>query len=132
MRIHPSVSLCMPRLVPSPGVTICGEFFPSGVTVGCNPYVIHRDHKVFGPDADEFRPERWLDEKQAKEMDKAIITFGAGNRTCVGKNISLMEMQKLVPQLMRYFEFSLVDQEREWVTLNRWFNTQKGLDVNVR
>jgi cytochrome P450 len=73
-----------------------------------------------------------LDEKRVKEMDKAIITFGAGNRTCVGKNISLMEMQKLVPQLMRYFEFFLVDQEREWVTLNRWFNTQKGLDVNMR
>ena len=43
-----------------------------------------------------------------------------------------MEMQKLVPQLMRYFEFSLVDKEKEWVTLNRWFNTQKGLDVNLR
>ena len=65
-------------------------------------------------------------------MEKAIVTFGAGNRTCIGKNISLMEMQKLVPQLMRYFEFSLVDREREWVTLNRWFNTQKGLDVNIR
>jgi len=65
-------------------------------------------------------------------MEKAIVTFGAGNRTCIGKNISLMEMQKLVPQLMRYFEFSLVDKEKEWVTLNRWFNTQKGLDVNLR
>lgn len=132
MRIHPSVSLCMPRLVPSTGATIIGEYFSPGVTVGCNPYVIHRDRKVFGSDADTFRPERWLDEKRAKEMEKAIITFGAGNRTCVGKNISLMEMQKLVPQLMRYFEFSLVDQEREWTTLNRWFNTQKGLIVNVR
>jgi cytochrome P450 len=54
-----------------------------------------------GEDADEFCPERWLDEKSAKEMDKAIITFGSGNRTCVGKNSSLMEMQKLVLQLMR-------------------------------
>ena len=65
-------------------------------------------------------------------MDKAMITFGAGNRTCVGKNISLMEMQKVVPQLLRYFEFRLVDQERVWMTLNRWFNTQKGLEVYVR
>ena len=72
------------------------------------------------------------EEKRAKEMEKAMITFGAGNRTCVGKNISLMEMQKVVPQLLRYFEFRLVDQEREWVTLNRWFNTQKGLEVYVR
>jgi cytochrome P450 len=132
MRLHPSVSLSMPRLVPSPGTTICNESFPAGVVVGCNPYIIHRDKTVFGPDAETFRPERWLDEKRAKEMDKAMITFGAGNRTCVGKNISLMEMQKVVPQLLRYFEFRLVEQEKEWRTLNRWFNTQKGLEVYVR
>jgi cytochrome P450 len=132
MRIHPSVQLCMPRLVPDSGATICGKYFPPGVTVGCNPYIIHRDRRTFGEDADVFSPERWLDEKRAKEMDKAIITFGAGNRTCVGKNISLMEMQKLVPQLLRYFEFSLADKDAEWTTLNRWFNSQKGLIVNLR
>lgn len=132
MRIHPSVQLCMPRIVPAGGATICGEYFPAGVTVGCNPAVIHRDKGVFGEDADEFRPERWLDEKRAKEMDKAIITFGGGNRTCVGKNISLMEMQKLVPQLMRYFDFELADKDAEWTTRNRWFNSQKGLNVNIR
>jgi cytochrome P450 len=132
MRIHPSVQLCKPRLVPASGATVCGEYFPPGVTVGCNPYIIHRDRGTFGEDADVFRPERWLDEKRAKEMAKAIITFGAGNRTCVGKNISLMEMQKVVPQLLRYFELSLADQDAEWTTLNRWFNSQKGLIVNLR
>jgi len=131
-RIHPSVQLCMPRLVPAGGAKICGEYFPAGVTVGCNPFVIHRDYRVFGEDADEFRPERWLDEKRAKEMDKYIITFGAGNRTCVGKNISLMEMQKLVPQLLRYFDFELADKDAEWTTLNRWFNSQRGLNVILR
>ena len=129
MRIHPSVQLCMPRLVPAGGATVSGEYFPPGVTVGCNPFVIHRDYNVFGEDADQFRPERWLDEKRAKEMEKAIITFGAGNRTCVGKNISLMEMQKLVPQLLRYFDFQLADPDAEWTTLNRWFNSQRGLNV---
>jgi cytochrome P450 len=131
-RIHPSVQLCMPRVVPSGGATISGEYFPAGITVGCNPYVIHRNRSVFGEDADVFRPERWLDEKRAKEMDKYIITFGGGNRTCVGKNISLMEMQKLVPQLMRYFDFSLADKDAEWKTRNHWFNSQKGLIVNIR
>lgn len=126
----------MLRIVPPSGATICGEYFPPGVTVGCNPYIVHRDRGVFGEDADVFRPERWLEEKRAKEMDKSIITFGGGNRTCVGKNISLMEMQKLVPQLvpqlMRYFEFSLGDKDAEWTTMNRWFNSQKGLNVNIR
>jgi cytochrome P450 len=132
MRIHPSVQLCMPRITPPSGATICGEYFPPGVTVGCNPYIINRDRGVFGEDSDVFRPERWLDENRAKEMEKAILTFGYGSRTCVGKNISLMEMQKLVPQLLRYFEFSLVDKDAEWKTTNWWFCKQEGLIVNLQ
>jgi len=122
----------MPRIVPSSGATICGEYFPPGTIVGCNPYIIHRNTSIFGPDAEIFRPERWLDTERAKEMDKYIITFGAGNRTCIGKNISLMEMQKLVPQLLRYFDFELEDREMQWKTMNRWFNSQKGLFVTIR
>ena len=49
------------------------------------------DKTVFGEDAEEFNPERWLEsEERTREMEKYLITFGAGSRTCVGKNISLM------------------------------------------
>jgi len=59
--------------------------------VGMNAHVVHRDKGVFGEDADLFRPERWLEsEARNKEMEKYLLTFGAGSRTCVGKNISLM------------------------------------------
>jgi cytochrome P450 len=91
LRICPSVSLCMPRYPPKGGATICGEFFPEGVQVGMNAHVVHRDKQVFGHDADQFNPERWLEsEARNKEMEKYLLTFGAGSRTCVGKNISLM------------------------------------------
>jgi cytochrome P450 len=30
--------------------------------VGMNPWVVHRNQKVFGEDVDEFKPERWLGE----------------------------------------------------------------------
>ena len=33
---------------------------------------------------------------------------------------------------MRYFEFELANKDAEWTTRNRWFNSQKGLDVNIR
>jgi cytochrome P450 len=81
----------MPRYPPKGGATICGEYFPETVQVGCNAHVIHHDKRVFGDDADSFNPERWLQsDSRNKEMEKYLITFGAGTRTCVGKNISLM------------------------------------------
>ncbi len=30
-------------------------------TVGANPWAIHRDTEVFGPDVEAFKPERWLE-----------------------------------------------------------------------
>ena len=60
-RIHPAVTISLPRHVPAGGAYICGQFFPAGTRVGVSPYVVGRDTKLFGEDADEFRPERWIE-----------------------------------------------------------------------
>lgn len=35
-----------------------------------SPWVINRDKSVFGDDAEDFRPERWLDERKKHDMRK--------------------------------------------------------------
>lgn len=49
------------RVVPPEGAIIDGYAIPGGTVVGINPWVIHRNHEVFGDDLDAFRPERWLE-----------------------------------------------------------------------
>ncbi len=87
MRLHPSVGLTMPRVVPAGGATISGFHFPGGYRVGVNGAVVQYDKDVFGPDADNFNPDRWID-GNAVNMEKAMVPFGAGPRTCIGKNVS--------------------------------------------
>lgn len=60
------------------------------------------------------------------------LQFGAGTRTCLGKNISLMEMSKLVPQVLRRFEFELSPPGRDWVLHDYWFVKQTGLVCTVK
>jgi hypothetical protein len=75
MRMHPGVQYPLERVVPRGGATINGHFLPEGTIVGVNAAVIHRDRQIFGQDADEFRPERWLcDEEKAKVMDRHLLT----------------------------------------------------------
>lgn len=79
----------MPRLVPPGGATISGFDFPAGYRVGINGSVIQYDKDVFGEDAESFRPERWIDgEKDVMRMERTMMVFGAGARTCIGKNVS--------------------------------------------
>lgn len=61
MRMHPAVGLLLERKVPMGGLHIAGQWLPGGTVVGICPWVLHRDQRVFGKDADSFRPERWLE-----------------------------------------------------------------------
>lgn len=55
-----------------------------------NPAVVQLDKKTFGDDVGEFRPERWLEAspERMKGMEKGMLFWGAGTRSCVGKNVS--------------------------------------------
>jgi cytochrome P450 len=61
LRMHPAVGLLLERVVPPIGIKISGKFLAGGTVVGICPWVLHRDKRVFGEDADCFRPERWIE-----------------------------------------------------------------------
>lgn len=105
-RLHPAAGLTLERVVPPQGAEICGEHIPGGTIPGCNAWVIHRRPEISGEDADVYRPGRWLEagKEELKEMNGTMFQFGMGARTCIGKNISLLEVYKLVPSFLRRFE----------------------------
>ena len=133
LRYCPAAAQILPRIVPEGGVELCGKHLPAGTVVGCNAWTVHRDEVLYGSEADTFRPERWLDStpEQVRKMESLLFTFGAGSRSCIGKNIAMLEMAKFVPELFRRFEMRLVDPGRYkiWST---WLIFQSGLDVNMR
>lgn len=110
LRCHPATGLTLERVTPPQGVTVCGQLIPGGTIIGCNAWVIHRDARTFGDHPADFRPDRWIVERtkeQQKRMESSILTFGAGARTCIGRNISLLEIYKFVPAFLMAFEVSL-------------------------
>lgn len=110
-RLYPAAGLLLERIVPPQGIEIMGEQIPGGTIVGCNAWVLHRRPEIFGEDVDAYRPERWLEasEEKLKEMKATMFQFGAGARTCIGRNISLLEVYKLVPTFLMRFEVGRLD-----------------------
>ena len=70
-----------------------GMFIPKGTVCISNTWHCNHDHAVFGEDADEFRPERHLDERgelmsgPVETNQAGHATFGFGRRICVGKEL---------------------------------------------
>ncbi|KAI9841181.1 MAG: hypothetical protein M1837_000969 [Sclerophora amabilis] len=131
MRIHPSTGFILERLVPAGGATLCGTHLPENTVVGVNAWVIHRNTDIFGQDVETFRPERWIDSspEEIKMMHRNLFAFGAGPRICIGKNISLMEMWKIVPEIVRHFDFRLSEPKKEWKIQGLWFVKQTEMDM---
>jgi cytochrome P450 len=138
LRMNPALSLPLERVVPREGLSLQHEdgtqtFLPQGTIVGINPWVFHRSTHVFGADAESWNPSRWLSakEKETKHMEHNIISFGAGKRSCLGKNIAMLELHKLVPALFLKFRIELADPSREWQVSNAWVLNQTGLNVRL-
>ncbi|RHZ52629.1 cytochrome P450 [Aspergillus thermomutatus] len=133
LRMHSATGLPLWRVVPDGGAEINGYFFPAGTVVGINTWVAHYDEEVF-PDAERFRPDRWIEAESNPEKLKAMnemhMPFGLGSRTCLGKHISILEMSKLIPRIIRDFDFSTGPEK--WETENSWFVKPTNFTVRVR
>lgn len=165
-RLHPAAGLPLERVVPPGGAEILGRFIPGGTVVGCSAWLIHLDKSIFGEDAELYRPERWLhnedlmktdggdaEDRRIKEMNGTMFQFGMGSRTCIGKNISLLEIYKLVPSMLRRFEvcdysgfrhpliqltclyksqIEFKDPRQEWELVNAWFVKQRNFTTSFK
>lgn len=114
LRLQPPLPNLFSRLAPAPtGKVVGGVPVPAGTQMLSHAVVVQRDVDVFGPAPAEFRPERWLEsDERTVRMDAALFTFGMGPRMCIGRDLALMELHKLVPEVLRRFDFGVLDEGR--------------------
>ncbi|KAF9239542.1 hypothetical protein LCP9604111_9084 [Penicillium roqueforti] len=141
MRCHPAVAMLLERYVPEGGLALPdGSLVPAGSIVGMNPYIVGRNPSVWGEDAEEFRPERWLRgesetedalQKRLQSMNKLDLTFGGGSRICLGKHLGLLEVFKVIATLVSRYDIKLAHPEKDWTTHNSFFVRQEGVEVKL-
>lgn len=106
MRLYPPTSHGLPGQTPPEGAYVMGEWIPGNTTVSMTPYTAHRDPRIF-PDPEEYKPERWLGDA-GKELQPYFISFSAGARGCIGRNISYLEQTVLLATMLHRYEFELL------------------------
>lgn len=80
-------------------------FIPKGKVVAWSLYAMHRRTDYYGPDAEEFKPERWLDADGKKGLRPGweYLPFNGGARICLGQQFALTEASYTTVRLCQAF-----------------------------
>ncbi len=68
-------------------------------------YALGRYKHIWGEDAEQFKPERFLDEKEPSPFKFSF--FNAGPRLCVGKRAAFLEVMIAAVMLLQKFKFTI-------------------------
>ena len=122
-----------PDTLPGPG-----NGYPLGPNqdVMISVYNIHRSPDVWGPDAGEFKPERFgpLDGPIPNEANTnyRYIPFGGGPRKCVGDQFAMLEAIIALAVVLKKYEFDLDTSKPLGMTTGATIHTTEGLYMRVR
>ncbi|ETN46985.1 uncharacterized protein HMPREF1541_01175 [Cyphellophora europaea CBS 101466] len=123
------------KVAPPEGIWISGLWIPGGTQVAHAHHAMMRRQDIFGEDADFFRPSRWVlgssDEIKFRERVWEL-SFSHGRSICLGRRIALMEMNKVLFELFRRFEFGLMDPVRPIRSRCHQIHIQDQMYVGVR
>ncbi|RSL45695.1 hypothetical protein CEP54_014170 [Fusarium duplospermum] len=86
---------------------------PRGTAMFYNVYAMHRSEAVFGPDAEEFIPERWRDLRPGW----GYLPFNGGARACIGQQYALLETHYVVARMAQTYTRLDSRDDRDWMEL---------------
>ncbi|KAK0703812.1 cytochrome P450 [Lasiosphaeria miniovina] len=95
--------------------SIQGQFVPKGTPIFLAPWAVNKSVAIWGSDAGEFNPERWMpkfdgDKRAASggaTTNYAFLTFLHGPRSCIGQSFAKAEFACLLAAWVGRFSFEL-------------------------
>ncbi|KAJ3793618.1 cytochrome P450 monooxygenase pc-1 [Lentinula aff. detonsa] len=119
LRLYPPVPIDTRESIhddiwPSPDPTQKPFYIPARTTADYSFLFMHRRKDLWGPDAEEFDPDRFLDERVQKYQLRnpfQFLPFNAGPRICLGQQFAYNEMSYILIKLLQSFSEITLDME---------------------
>ncbi|KAG0767835.1 hypothetical protein G6F29_004320 [Rhizopus arrhizus] len=110
-----------------------GTHVKAGTYVGWLSYAQGRSKKIWGEDAKEFIPERWIDEngKLKREPAAKWTAFHAGPRVCLGQNLATLEALVCIIMILRRYSFKLVENQTVTYSVALTLPMKHGLKMTI-
>ena len=116
-------------------VVVQGVRLPKGTTVMMFPAVVQHNPTIWGPDCDEFDPDRWDRLEGEATNPQAFAAFMQGPRVCIGKAMTMIELKVILIELVSKFRFEPIGQVKaqdiELLNPSALLRPKGGLKVRV-
>ena len=112
--------------------SLLGQYVPKGTCIVICPHSINTAPDMWGPDAAEFNPERWMGEKKRQAEANYILTFLDGPRSCIGQGFARSEMKCFVAALVGSFSMELKSPHDVIKTRGKFTESPAELEVRLR
>ncbi|KAM0034092.1 putative cytochrome P450 [Helianthus debilis subsp. tardiflorus] len=115
------------------------DILPSGHGVDPNMkimfslYAMGRMETIWGEDSCEFKPERWITEKNMirHEPSYKFLAFNAGPRTCIGRQVAFTQMKAIGATILHNYNFEMVKDHIVAPNVSIILYMKHGLKVRV-
>ncbi|KAI1858745.1 uncharacterized protein JN550_012495 [Neoarthrinium moseri] len=116
LRLYPTVPMTMRQAICDSN--LAGQPIPKGVTVVLSMWQMNRSPELWGSEAGDFRPERWITDGKPNTNGGAssnyeFLTFLHGPRSCIGQGFAKAEMRCLLASMIRNFSWELAMDEKK-------------------
>lgn len=112
LRLYPPVSITIRQAVVD--TVIASVPIPKGTTIILAPWAINTSTALWGPDAQAFRPERWIESASGGVGSNfGFLTFLHGPRSCIGQRFAEAELACLLATWVGRWDTRLVREHEE-------------------
>eukprot|EP00644_Phytophthora_capsici_P009777 jgi/Phyca11/9285/fgenesh1_pm.PHYCAscaffold_35_\ len=133
LRLYPAVPSNIREALDD--VVLCdGTVVKAGEAVSWSSYSMGRMPHVWGPDAKEFKPERWIDPDTGKLVAVSpykFTLFNAGLRSCLGTKLAMMEVKITAASVLSKYHLTVVSGQDISYRLGLSLAMKNGLNINV-
>lgn len=138
LRIACSVAGRLARVNHRQAYTYGSYVLPAGTVISTRIRSNHTFEAVY-PEPLPFKPERWLVEgEELRRLEKYFVPFGRGGRSCVGKELAMMNLYLTVAAFFHQFDAELFETRRKDIEIEHdYFSPfpavdSKGLRVMLK
>eukprot|EP01006_Ploeotia_vitrea_P011096 TRINITY_DN2959_c0_g1_i1.p1 TRINITY_DN2959_c0_g1~~TRINITY_DN2959_c0_g1_i1.p1 ORF type:complete len:500 (+),score=38.64 TRINITY_DN2959_c0_g1_i1:68-1567(+) len=134
LRLYPSVP-------EDPKVAQADDVLPSGGhkvqkgdVVAFHPNIMGISKELWGEDAEDFKPERWLDEKGefVRQSPYKFTAFQAGPRQCLGLDMAYLEVKTVLVMILQHgYRLKLVPGQKIVARIDLTLPMANGMNMMV-